>query len=1526
MAKGTDGIDEGNLRIQQQINAVLTERARIMSNLNESLTKNNELLNSLVAAQEGLRRQSGSSTEQMTQSVAVLDAYLASQEQSKQKTEELNKAIRAQAKAAKEAANNFALLKSAMKIAGATIKGFVGGAMSAIGVIADLASGLFNLGMTILTSPLKMLDGLINMANKLPSGVNPILEAMEEIKKSFGDLSKNEGAAVAGTLGELRAESSNLAGTGMSVRKVFGYGPEGLAAGMKFVNEIATALGGSFSSLSEKFDENRTKLIVFTKGFTGSAEATAAYMKHATSMGENFIDYMTRATELAQKMGRVYGINSKVIGKSVSQMMTDISNFGALSVKEMTAAAVYANKLGIEVKDLGDVMNKFLNFEDAAKGAAEMAQAFGMNVDVLELMKGGPQAIDEMRRSFFAAGNSLSGMTTAERKYFEQLTQLQGASLEAAFASDKQSESYEKISESANDAAATQTSQQKVMQELGKSIERVFSSGTRTFDSFFDSFSQGFTDGFMRAKPMYDLLRNIRIALKEVYWEARSIGKEFVNSFPGLKEFLEGLANIFSRENISGLMKDVHGAFTTLFSDLAGDNRQSAVGIFLTNIKEAFASLFARNSSSIKSIKDGGGTLLSTVGEIFTQLAIIALEGLTTVFETIETFMKNGMTLQGTDLGKIFDRLVSAIAGAIMPIVERLRPYVEKAVAALVSMITSSLEAIWNADAGAKGASFGQKITSWLKDAVLYAALAGGAIALIGGALAVLGGVFSTMIVAAITKNLEKKALQKAGEGVVQTLTEVATTASDGKGPAGAMSGAGSIADTAAAGPKKGVFMDAAKKIGGYAIFMTVLAAAAPFIIAGISKLAKLAGITDEDFKISLKILGFMGLLIAAGAGVAYVLKTVPNMPPAIATKGLATIAAVIIGLGALTVAFLGIVSLISSDLKPELVKAVSDTMGQMTLSGIAITYAAIGIGALIASSLGIGIGVIVAGVAMIAVVITELIRKLVPVMEELSKIRIQDPESFKIASDAMIRMLEISSDLASSVAKILDSMPSGGFFTSNEEKQKIFTQNITKVTELIKAITKPVESIGTTVETMMKSLDGKSPELLKSAATFFESVFGPMLEITGRISSLFSEIISSSTNPDTKEFNILLMMDIVEQAKKIIDMLTAMMTYDMPKIVNDLLKIVSQFTFTDDFESKASKVTTIFGIIGSFSDIIKSFIDMSKEKMPEDPNALMSVAQDAVGLDGIFKAIDTITTVINTGMSSVIGKIFELVNLPAFADKSLVNRIPILSSMFDAIKTLTESITSLSGAGGEAAEKGLRSLDGLLTLRSAHTSMGYAPEGSNLLTSIVYSFGHLADDVNIIVGAARMKTVKDFFDSLKSVSESMTSIASVPGSAGTKLAELDTNLKSITQKNGLLSALEGSDLGGRLGVVKTNATLMATTMSEVNKIANLMIPTNINAIAGGANKISAALVAYEESVQSIVDLDKKIQDSKAFELAVQIGEQLKADKSIAVEIKPATFNVNVSVNVDAEEFIKSLTKTEPLKEALRKSINVATQ
>ena len=741
--------DGAQLEIQQQINKLLQERQALMAASSKQLQDQTQIAMQLCAA---LKCESlDATTEKLEGMQGALEGAADAAEGSKNSIESVA-----------DAAGGLASKLDASKVAAVgagvgLISGFKGGLgmLSAVGKgITGIVGSLGKVGASIVALPFKLMGGLIGMAQGGGGGPSPIREELEAIRGEFGSLASNEGKAVASSLGQVKSQMGDLAGTGLSVRQVYGAGQGGIAAAMKDIHELATALGPALNGLTDVIAKSGVELSIYRKGLGMTADQQASMLKQAAMAGKDPVKEMDKFASMAINMGEQFGVNAKVVGKSMATMAADVANFGQLSVKELGKAAIFASKLGIEAKELQGVISKFDNFEDAAKGAGEMAQAFGMNVDAMELMNAQNPAerLSMLQKAFKETGKSVEDMSRQELKMLASQSGLSEEAAKLAFSQKGMSMSYDDISKGGDKAEKKQLSQAEAMNKLADSIQKVTAGGGGGgFKGFFDAFLQGFGDGIKKSEEFRAVMRNIRKSLKVVFRAGKDIGKMFVKMFPGVKQFLKGLEGIFDPKKFSGLMKDVKNIFKGFFSDL-GKDPVKATEKFIEKIQGAFKKFFGKQGSAGKDVVEGGGKILKAVKGIFIALLGIAIKGLTKLIKNIVDAIKNPKPVK-TGLGKLFSDLAKEF-GALF---KTLLPPLGKALASLGKILFEKAKPVL---IKAGTIFLGIVLTKMFITAALSAAK-GAIIGKVGG---LLGGALGKMFGAAGKNKSAIEGAKKAGE------------------------------------------------------------------------------------------------------------------------------------------------------------------------------------------------------------------------------------------------------------------------------------------------------------------------------------------------------------------------------------------------------------------------------------------------------------------------------------------------------------------------------------------------------------------------------------------------------------------------------------------------------------------------------------------------------------------------------------------------------------------------------------------
>ena len=523
----------------------------------------------------------------------------------------------------------------------------------------DLVKSLVNLGISIITLPFKMLRGLIEMSSH--GGDNALAQQLEEIRKEFGYLRKQSGEAIISMSKSMRGE---LANTGLSVYRVFGR----LVDKLKYFAEYAKALGPIFDTMMHRIGEGGPEALgAYNKALGFTNEGLKAIASRAMSSGRDINSINQEIANYALQMSDAFGVSMKLVSRDVGEMMSDFQHFGQLGAKELTQVSIYAHKLGIEVKSLGAIMDKWMNFEDAAQGAAQLSQAFGLNIDALEMMKAQDpaQKIEQMRKAFFRAGKSVETMTYQERRLLAQQTGLDDASIGLAFSLKNQGMSYDQIQKKGNAAQKAQLTQAQAMEKLSGAIERMIQSGSGINEGFIDTFFRGFRIGIVRTRDFRKILREIQRDLRATLRAGREVGRMFVEMFPGVQDFFGGIRDFFEPRQFRQMLGKVKDAFHTFFEQIAGKNPRALPNL-LKNLKTGFLSWFDARSANGQRFLNGAKQILSAFVDIVNGLLTEAITGLTNGIDFITDLIAGRRNIndllqtvggQAGFIGKLFGKL-----------------------------------------------------------------------------------------------------------------------------------------------------------------------------------------------------------------------------------------------------------------------------------------------------------------------------------------------------------------------------------------------------------------------------------------------------------------------------------------------------------------------------------------------------------------------------------------------------------------------------------------------------------------------------------------------------------------------------------------------------------------------------------------------------------------------------------------------------------------------------------------------------
>ncbi len=671
--------ETGNLEVQEAINKAIAARSALLSKQSEILRGQIQLAAEFAKA---IKENGLNDAEKNLQAInAGLKNTSAAADNASSAVGGMTGSINDAASATADMNDEMKNTKKGTLSLGGIFKSVFGGVAIQLGgifeILGSVARSFVSVATAIISIPFKFLDYLIAGADELMQRSAALREAYENLRDTFGDYAKNEGKAVVDSFNTLRTSAGGLAGTGLTMAKVFGHGPEGLAKALTELTETAAAMGPVFSVLEQSFAANADKIYVMSKGMGMSNEDLKALGSIAIATGQDMTQMLGEMGNLAVQMGEKFGISSKLIGKDLAYMTTNMGKFGSMTKTQMVTSAVYLRKLGMELKDIEGLMGAFDDFETAATNAAKLAQGFGMTVDAFKMMKEQDPAkrLDSLRQAFAATGRSIESMSRQEKALLAQSAGLDENMVSLALSSKNMGKSYEQIQREADKSSKKQLSQAEVMDKLSDNIKRL----VETLDGgggFMDRFFRGFEWGLKHSGPMMNIFRNLGQSLRIVEFAGRKVGDMFVNFFPGMKKMSEAISEFFSPERFSALTDGLLGDFKKFFEDLNKDPVKAATE-FMQNIKKKFLNFFDPKTPEASKFMEGLGDFVKGMSAILGVAGKWLIEGATKAITGLTDYLKNPAGLsEGAQDG---------IMGMISPMIEA---------------IGSALPALWEATKG----------------------------------------------------------------------------------------------------------------------------------------------------------------------------------------------------------------------------------------------------------------------------------------------------------------------------------------------------------------------------------------------------------------------------------------------------------------------------------------------------------------------------------------------------------------------------------------------------------------------------------------------------------------------------------------------------------------------------------------------------------------------------------------------------------------------------------------------------------
>jgi len=1312
-------------------------------------------------------------------------------------------------------------------------------------ITKNVAASLGHFALSVISFPFKILNGLMNMAQQ-GGGDNSLRQALEDIRKEFGDLRTGASAAIIDISRSMRGP---LAETGLAGRRIFGN----LAEALKTFQEVAHNMGPIFNMISGQLTESglaAQRFGAYLKGLgLDTAEAQRGIARMSITTGRDINELGREITTFAYGMGEAFGINGKEISRDVGKMMHDFDSFGNLSIQTLTNVSVFARKLGVEVEKLKGAITSFDDFEKAAEGAAQLSQAFGLNIDAFQMIQEQDPAarIEQLRKAFFAAGRSVENMTRQERALLAEQTGLDQETLSLVFAQKSQATSYADIQKQSEATKKKQLSQAEAMEKLANSIERMVKSGQGLQGGFFKIFLDGFTAGIMRSREFRGLMRDLRRDMRIVFQEGRQVGRAFVEAFPGVREMLGGLREIFNPSMWRARIQAVSVMFRTFFREL-GDprTRSTAFGNFVQNFRQHFADLFNPSSPGGQRFLNGLRSFLTAFATIFVSGLKFAMQSVTRGVTALTSFIQNPAAAMA--------RMRSGASGAsgiggfvmtsfVIPLIDALR----EAGPPLLAALGTLLHTLWDK---AK-AKLLPKVMEWLPTIfrVMFAPAAlSGAFSLAStGFMTIFARLFGSMLGAIIDRST-RRGSQQVARGATDILSQAGSTlasapvpnpsavAGAGGAALAATEGASAVGPAVAGSPVSASMIPKALAIAAFITIGLIAIIAGIVLLAGYiqrhnisaASLAKSSGV----FIAAAVVLGIVGLVAVELMGVA------PLAPGATAAIGPAAL--LLAGLGVIVLALIGLTMVVKSS-----GISMGDLLMTMALVGSAVLLigaAILGGAALMAAGVAsLGVPLLIAGVLAVTAFATAMAVAsfaIAGVFSTLSTGLLNATEAkIRSASVTILSVLAVGAGIMA--AGLLSLLP--GIRTILNQGFGLVTQFATAIGTAATVIIASLTNIPTGA-----GVEGKVQivtQLLSAVGGFIRNV-GGVLSNTSVLSVIAGDTVSNQIGS---------MVGFI-----------SMISLQIPVMVQSILRAISSVQGGQAELARAQSIVQVLGsvgqLIGNISRAIPRDADTETIRAAGDffmrikDHMVTLIGRSAILVNAIVSSAGTLdpakagnVAAISTGITTVLGGIANMFGTilrsqairEILASSTVATRMTQLGNLFGTIvRSLSSGDNNFFTAIGQVIQQ-ISSSANLNPAQSANLYNISRILGPMLeaIGSILRVVGHIGPEM--ISGSATeiQAKINGMKKALDALSTGFTS------ALGTMIPKLLEGLNAIP-------ADQVSQISGKVRTLGTlfNAT---TAMTDIARNAGGFAETLQNLLTRVGGLTSESMVANIESVKS---------------------------------------------------------------------------
>ena len=494
----------------------LTQQAQTSNQIGDALYEN---ASEIIYSQQGV-------AEGLNDAVDAIDDYSDASQDYSEELQNQNTVLEDLSESMKSVSNEMENLRGGLL---GTLKSLTSFATASVGILAKSFMGLLKNMMKFvkfsMTLPFTIANAVIEFGNKLRTDVVEVIGmAAEELKEKF-DLHSNIGKGIQSLTTRGVAMMKAFRSPTSYLVKMFGYGAEGIANMIKYLGEQLDSMGHYAEYFGHSLGTNQKSFEVYqayVKSLGLEAEGVKYIAMDSVLNLKHVNETLGNISNIVGKVSTSYSIDRKRLSKNLMVLRKDITLFGHLTNEELTETAAKMTQMKINMEDASAVFKKFDTFESAANSVAILSQAFGMNLDAMDLIKAkNPQEIFEIfRDSMEMTGKSFQQLDRFEKDLMVQHTGMTAESLNALMHYDKLGYTYKEAVEKM-EAEKPDAKQLKALKELNSAIKQV--QKVMTFTSPFEAFFSGISANATLTGSLKNSVMALSGGYEKIYDFARTL-------------------------------------------------------------------------------------------------------------------------------------------------------------------------------------------------------------------------------------------------------------------------------------------------------------------------------------------------------------------------------------------------------------------------------------------------------------------------------------------------------------------------------------------------------------------------------------------------------------------------------------------------------------------------------------------------------------------------------------------------------------------------------------------------------------------------------------------------------------------------------------------------------------------------------------------------------------------------------------------------------------------------------------------